>query len=43
VVDKLEELGVGADPTEELLGVPSVPELPWGVGEVLLLELDGVS
>jgi hypothetical protein len=28
VVDVLEKLGVGADPTEELVGVTSVLELP---------------
>ena len=42
VVDVLEELGVGAEP-EELVGVSSVLELPWGVGDVPLLVLDGVS
>jgi len=41
VVDVL-EFGVGAEP-EELVGVSSVLELPCGVGEVPLLELDGVS
>jgi len=43
VVDVLEDDGVGADPTEELVGVSSVLELPCGVGEVPLLALDGVS
>ena len=42
VVDVLEEFGVGAEP-EELVGVSSVLELPCGVGEVPLLELDVVS
>jgi len=42
VVDVLEEFGVGAEP-EELVGVSSVLELPCGVGEVPVLELDGVS
>jgi len=43
VVDVLEDDGVEADPAEELLGVSSLLLLPWGVGEVPLLELDGVS